>query len=688
MKKITLFTLTLGLAVSALAQNKVAKSNIEDGKMMRNNYDDFVAKTINPLPINNTNAVSKTAATYSVMSIGSSSNPNTSSSPTVNGVFVNNQLGLVGWIHRQNFNNWGGTSTSAETGVFRVDVSLDRGDSWEVDLGPAAGVNPTGTSSCARGRYPMATSFNPNGSTDPCDVKIVYYGAGNNYPSGGWKNHVWGVASNSTKQDGSCANSPTSTAHYIYCGTAANNKTKTVIPSSLTQGKDGEFWAVDNKFDSDLNGANGKTLDSLWVFKGVWNSTTNDVDWAKFAMLGFNPFLQPGNTADPDGNYSVGDPVLAFAPNKMDGYIAVSGKPANATAFQTPGGYAWKEYMYIWRTADGGVTWNALNPIDLTALKTSWNENITDVLKTYLTDSTGTTITDSTAGIPYLGSYEIVVDINGNPHIGAAVFNAAELTSNSADSSGYYTPGAVKYMSEIYSSDFGQTWTFLPINRFNTHQGTILSFTFGNYPQIARNETGTIVGFSWVDDSSATASDAMAPNLWTAAREVAIHDTVIWETVEDVTTSDGTWKGKIVNPSMGPVLLDKQCASGKPFNFPIVFADITRDQSTSSTDPSTEFYYINCLPVTLKNDKTTSLNVNCDVYPNPNNGNFSVEVKLAKADNISLEVFDVMGRKVYSQSVNNTTEFKSEINLTSAAGLYIVKVTSSQGTVEKKVVKQ
>lgn len=70
------------------------------------------------------------------------------------------------------------------------------------------------------------------------------------------------------------------------------------------------------------------------------------------------------------------------------------------------------------------------------------------------------------------------------------------------------------------------------------------------------------------------------------------------------------------------------------------------------------------------------------VYPNPSNGTFTV--KLADNNGVSVEVYNSGGQLVFSQPVNSN-EVSVSLN-NNAAGIYIVKINTTNGTITKKIV--
>jgi len=76
---------------------------------------------------------------------------------------------------------------------------------------------------------------------------------------------------------------------------------------------------------------------------------------------------------------------------------------------------------------------------------------------------------------------------------------------------------------------------------------------------------------------------------------------------------------------------------------------------------------------------------NFALYPNPNNGNFTVQLNSDSKNKISIEVFDIRGRKIMAKEYSNTGFFNQNIELDKAqSGIYMVSI--SDGT--KKTVKK
>ncbi|TYC15578.1 T9SS type A sorting domain-containing protein [Bizionia gelidisalsuginis] len=81
-----------------------------------------------------------------------------------------------------------------------------------------------------------------------------------------------------------------------------------------------------------------------------------------------------------------------------------------------------------------------------------------------------------------------------------------------------------------------------------------------------------------------------------------------------------------------------------------------------------------------------TLENNFAIYPNPNNGEFNVKFN-ATSSNVSLELFDIRGRSVYTQGFNNSGAFNETINVGNVqSGMYLLNVNDGSRTFTKKII--
>jgi len=92
-----------------------------------------------------------------------------------------------------------------------------------------------------------------------------------------------------------------------------------------------------------------------------------------------------------------------------------------------------------------------------------------------------------------------------------------------------------------------------------------------------------------------------------------------------------------------------------------------------------------CSIVYLLLDTNTFGFENFALYPNPNNGKFTVQFDSGTNSKIGITVHDLRGRKIYDQTYSNSGLFNQELQLKDAqAGVYLVSITNG----DKKMVKR
>ncbi|OIQ15987.1 MAG: hypothetical protein BM557_10545 [Flavobacterium sp. MedPE-SWcel] len=77
------------------------------------------------------------------------------------------------------------------------------------------------------------------------------------------------------------------------------------------------------------------------------------------------------------------------------------------------------------------------------------------------------------------------------------------------------------------------------------------------------------------------------------------------------------------------------------------------------------------------------------LYPNPNNGNFTVRYNTASSSDVSVMVYDIRGRQLLNKTYENTGLFEQSIDLgATEAGIYLVTVQEGGDKITKKIVVQ
>lgn len=598
----------------------------------------------------------KTNAITTVL-LGESGNAYTNVAPEVNLLSTVPGQNWVSFIHRHNHQAQGG-----HNGQMRVDISLDKGQNWEIDNGGGDAFNPNTT---PYGRIPNAVLYNPQGNTDICNAKLIWVAAGhrtanpaNSGPNAAWGHFVSGTASDIY-----------STCPDPYNGNFNSLETGTVLYNTgLSRGADGEFWTIGVKFIRD----NQQVQDKLYLRRGIFNSNDNTTNWTIYDSLSFNP-LQATSNGNPAG-YQIGTPNMAFSPSGQYGWIIVSGMP------NTPAPY--KYQLYYWKTNNFGATWQP-GMIDIAN-----NQDLRDSLITYYWADQNQTQIDSSTAVPFPIDYDLAVDWRGNAHIVCTFFNMSSVSLDDTDSLGYLNPGFRKSVWDISTSDFGASWDFTYITELNTFRGSNgdLGWTAGC--QASTNYTGDAFVYAWVDDTSANDPAAMQPDLWTFHYD--LNSGINLNNLKDWTSDDPTWNGRIILPTMAPFMIyDRNDVNGVVYKAPTAFCEILTDEVSPVNNrfissPDYEFVFG---ATTQRSGNSNILSMN--VYPNPSNGNFQIALDLKGTSNVDIKIYDVLGKQVHHISENGVSSFVKEVNISHLpAGVYIVKAQTNQGSLETKIVKE
>lgn len=103
-------------------------------------------------------------------------------------------------------------------------------------------------------------------------------------------------------------------------------------------------------------------------------------------------------------------------------------------------------------------------------------------------------------------------------------------------------------------------------------------------------------------------------------------------------------------------------------------------------DGEVEDYTINVMTTLSVTDNTFG---QLKIHPNPNNGSFALELQSTSNEAISVDIFDISGRKVYQRKFENTINFKGQINLGNVtSGLYLMTISDGERQTTKRIVIQ
>jgi hypothetical protein len=75
------------------------------------------------------------------------------------------------------------------------------------------------------------------------------------------------------------------------------------------------------------------------------------------------------------------------------------------------------------------------------------------------------------------------------------------------------------------------------------------------------------------------------------------------------------------------------------------------------------------------------------VYPNPNTGMFTVELDLNEATDLQIELNNVLGQRVYQNSLQQRSYWRKEFDMTSyVKGVYLLRIATDKGVLQRKII--
>lgn len=122
----------------------------------------------------------------------------------------------------------------------------------------------------------------------------------------------------------------------------------------------------------------------------------------------------------------------------------------------------------------------------------------------------------------------------------------------------------------------------------------------------------------------------------------------------------------------------------------VVIPNVLSSTCRIMIEPVGNIYYAisrNIIVNTLSNE-LYNLN-NFQLYPNPNQGNFTISFDSITNNEISVQLHDLRGRKIYQKNYENTGNFNQNIDIENLqAGIYLVSVFDGNTTQVQKIIKE
>jgi len=222
-----------------------------------------------------------------------------------------------------------------------------------------------------------------------------------------------------------------------------------------------------------------------------------------------------------------------------------------------------------------------------------------------------------------------------------------------------------------FTTTDGTDWAMTYINDLECEAATWGDVKTYMHPQVARNESGTDIIYTWSETFADTDSLNTAPNMMAA----------MWNTTEGLTNdsinmTDGTGaQGIAFFPQVSPVVIDNGDGS---FEIPMVIPLI--NFATGTDMDQTNYLYLQdyVIPRTEGGVETVS-KPGVIVFPNP------VADKVSVSRGAKVEMYNILGAKLLT--VEGQKEV-TEINMSDYPnGTYLLKIYTDEGIVTKKIQK-
>lgn len=622
MKKTLLIVAAVIAAGSAFAQQKLIKKQYD--KNLNAEFIKEMPLAGNNIPKANSLVLRNTPpnVAWTPINIGNAGNSYTNAFSPKEPVWYDPNLNTVTFTHR------GGGAGIATGNHYVVDKSTDGGATWQADQGPV--YDPTGF---ANGRYPQGVIYNPSGNTDPNNAYLYATGAALAGTNGAnWGGHAEG----SWKLDGSSpaiSNMSSPTNYYGAAGT-----------SQAFVNRDGIFWEA----SQDLDLVNTVLPGTITLFKGTWGAGIYT--------------LTTSTLSYPSSDTYGGDADIAFGPDGITGYVVtVDGITGADPGVVLP---------YIWKTTDGGNTWNALGWLNLDNLAGNFG---------------------GSAPITCHIEVDIAVDGNGNLHIATV----AGLTD--ANTIWSQAPGAWGVF-DLYTTDGGTTWQAQQLALPPMYGGNYGTDNAGGWRQspgvqIATDWNGNKIFIIWSEtDPNLDPNNNYYPDVYVNAWDRTSGN---WTGAVNVTAGAGNIyyhsMAYYVQGTSGSYQLNiayqgiqDATVSLNPVQF--VFLDdvtVTDAQFTNPGNPT------GIVLVTGINESSLVANNVSNVYPNPVSDLSYMNITLDKPENVTISILNITGQTVkeinagqLNAGVNKVAISKQDL----AAGSYFAQVKSGSSVVTRNFV--
>ena len=633
MRQFLLFALSMCVAMIGYAQTTAVK-NGESKQIMSKEIKTYDPEAISipNLPVNPAPSP-KVLDVVTKYAVGSSANIYTMLVEHQTALDANAETGLISFTHRANPAVIGSAS-----GDIIVTVSKDRGLTWTSNLVVEQDADH-------RNRYPSGAIYNPAGNTNPDNAYVVTCGP--SHSGVDWDATFFGTI----KADGTDKNT-------IFIDSDGE-----LVRFNLVEAG-GNFHVM-----GVTTTENPYTVDSIFMYNGIWNSTTNTVDWTKTAW--HHDFV----TDPASGDYEVYSSFNhAWSNDGMTGYYWSMGRDLQTDLRSMQ--------PIVWKTTDGGTTWTKMPIFDFGTIQE-------------IQDYTRPIKTDATKYKPGFSGYnDGVVDANGELHLFCYV---KASSSDHIDSLSYQwnyaltNVGFANPIFDVYTTSTGWDAKFVGPQYCEYIEDEQSIYGSGTDAlgwdlrlQAGKTADETKVFCSWTDTDTSIAPTHpdygtrmnMYPDLKAFGWDVNSGNTVL-----DQNYTFGTaYEGDNYFHFMSDLIIEQ----GSDYIVPLTTCDIW-----TTSDPLSAVYHYYLFQSTVGiNDIEANVEVSQN-RPNPFNNFTQVDIRLTNTADVSIEVINAIGQKVYTQNYGKLQGGMHTLDIDASsleAGVYFYTVFTGTSSVTNKMI--
>lgn len=646
MNKSLLFAVALGISISAMAQKSPSKlkQGIPSASKPTQVYDD-AALTKTPSTVNYVQPVGRGTSEISVIDIGNAANAFGLYNGGRTALWADPNLNAVTFVHRM--------LPTPGSGYVAYDVSTDGGLTWSVNnqiFNPTAG----GT---ANARYPQGVITNPQGNTDPNNAYFTGFFPtldGSNAGAGSWG----GYGAATEKLDGTGLNQ---------AGWPSIPPIRQNVPDAMTVNPvTNDIFIVEPSY---INGLATGYTDTLVITRGIFDAANGTYEWEQSAF--YAPMIHGTDIA------GIADARIAFAPDGQIGYIMLL-----ADNEQDPFVTGFAYYPVLYKTTDGGLTWDE-NPI---TVPLGGPDGLDGIVNGLLTDDQLAELFEppipARDEIGYTTAFtsDFAVDNDGDPVISVVIGVAASDPYSIVSAAGFFAS------YNIFGRAQGTEWYAVKLGEnLLTFRGTWGDVSEDNRSQVTTTYDGTMMFFSWLDTDFEGVEDNNQPDIYCAGWNVI---TNMYTPVMNVTELSDAW----LQAYMGTASYYALTPEAGSYIVPFVY------QEMDPADPGLPVQYKYIPDFTLTDDMFTIISTKevetmagtvSQNYPNPFNGRSEVVVNLTKNANVSLEVFNMVGQKVYEIPAASMAQGSHTLTINAKdlkAGIYTYSVNINGERVTRKMI--